>query len=115
MTAFFFPAKPLPRLRPLPLALSAAAFLSMPALAQGRYNPPWAALNSHPEGTPDLILRQPMAPLATFRGAVNQGGTWCADIIQVWLDVSHHPARGQEQADHIYSTVLQPIVEQGDA
>ncbi|WP_373769866.1 TonB-dependent receptor plug domain-containing protein, partial [Delftia acidovorans] len=36
MTAFFFPAKPLPRLRPLPLALSAAALLSMPALAQGQ-------------------------------------------------------------------------------
>src|SRR5258708_20062495 len=36
MTAFFFPAKPLPPLRPLPLALSAAAFLSMPALAQGQ-------------------------------------------------------------------------------
>lgn len=87
----------------------------LPALAQDQYNPAWAALNSYPEGTPDLILRQPLAPQATFKGAVNQGGVLCADIIQVWLDVSHHPARGQEQADHIYSTVLQPIVEQGDA
>ena len=35
MTAFSILAKPLPGLRPLPLALSAAAFFSTPVLAQG--------------------------------------------------------------------------------
>ena len=36
MTAFSILAKPLPGLRPLPLALSAAAFFSTPVLAQGQ-------------------------------------------------------------------------------
>jgi hypothetical protein len=45
---------------------------------------------------------------------VHHGGTLCADIIQVWLDVSNHPSRGQEQADHIYNAVLLPLIKQGD-
>ncbi|MGC4365286.1 RpiR family transcriptional regulator [Hydrogenophaga sp. R2] len=86
----------------------------LPVLAQDWNNPAWAQTSRHPDGPPDFILRQPLAPQATFKGAVNQGGALCADAIQVWLDVSSHPARGQEQADHIYATVLQPLVDQGN-
>lgn len=68
----------------------------------------------YPEGAPDLIVRQAMTPEAMFKGAVRKGDTLCTDIIQVWLDVSNHPSRGQEQADHIYNTVLQPLINQSD-
>jgi hypothetical protein len=30
--------------------------------------------------------------------------------VQVWLDVSAHPARGQEQADLIRNRVLNPVI-----
>jgi hypothetical protein len=33
-----------------------------------------------------------------------------ADIIQVWLDVSNHPARGKEQAEQIWKRVLAPFI-----
>jgi len=86
----------------------------LPDFANNLHNPAWAMVTLYPEGTPDLIVRQAMAPEATFKGAVRQGGTLCAGIIQVWLDVSHHPSRGQEQADHIYNTVLLPLINEGD-
>ena len=86
----------------------------LPSPANDLLNPAWATVTLYPEGAPDLIVRQPMAPEATFKGAVRRGGALCADIIQVWLDVSNHPTRGQEQADHIYNTVLLPLIHQGD-
>lgn len=85
----------------------------LPGFANAQHNPAWTMVNFNPEGAPDLIVRQAMAPEATFKGAVRHGGTLCADIIQVWLDVSNHPSRGQEQADHIYNTVLLPLISQG--
>ena len=60
---------------------------------------------------PDFFVRRAMAPISTFRGAVQRDGQLCTDVIQVWLDVINHPTRGAEQADHIYRTVLQPLVE----
>ncbi len=86
----------------------------LPGFANDLHNSAWAMVTLYPEGAPDLIVRQAMAPEATFRGAVRQGGTLCADIIQVWLDVSNHPSRGKEQADHIYNTVLLPLINQDD-
>lgn len=86
----------------------------LPGFANDLHNPAWAMVTLYPEGAPDFIVRKAMAPKATFKGAVRQGGTLCADIIQVWLDVSNHPSRGQEQADHIYNTVLLPLINQGD-
>lgn len=85
----------------------------LPSLANDLHNPAWAMVTLYPEGAPDLIVRQPMAPEATFKGAVHRDGALCADIVQVWLDVSNHPSRGQEQADHIYNTVLLPLIHQG--
>nr|WP_315191757.1 RpiR family transcriptional regulator [uncultured Albidiferax sp.] len=86
----------------------------LPGFANDLHNPAWAMVTLYPEGAPDLIVRQAMAPGATFKGAVRQGGILCADIIQVWLDVSNHPSRGQEQADHIYNTVLLPLINQSE-
>jgi hypothetical protein len=34
-----------------------------------------------------------------------------SDVLQVWLDTSAHPARGQEQADEIRRRVLKPLFE----
>jgi hypothetical protein len=86
----------------------------LPSYANDRDNPAWAKVTLYPEGAPDFIVRLALAPQATFKGAVRREGTLCADIIQVWLDVSNHPARGQEQADHIFNTVLFPLINQGD-
>lgn len=86
----------------------------LPGFANDRNNPAWAKVTLYPEGAPDFIVRQAMAPEATFKGAVRREGALCADILQVWLDVSNHPSRGQEQADHIYNTVLLPLINHGE-
>ncbi|MFN2317721.1 MAG: hypothetical protein ABR602_13720, partial [Gemmatimonadales bacterium] len=64
--------------------------------------------------TPDLIVRIPSAPHAVFRGQVSVNGAPCCDIMQVWLDVSAHPARGAEQAAVIEREFLGPVVEDSD-
>ncbi len=56
---------------------------------------------------PDLILRQPPARESVFRGMVHPNGLAASDVIQVWLDVSSHPARGQEQAEVIFKRVIE--------
>jgi Holliday junction resolvase len=58
-----------------------------------------------------VIVRQPRAVESVFRGRVRVGDDWASDIIQVWLDVSSHPTRGEEQAERIYRKVLAPIIE----
>jgi hypothetical protein len=63
---------------------------------------------------PDLIVRQAPAPQSVFRGIVHPQGLASCDILQVWLDVSGHPSRGQEQADAIRQRVLARVVE-GDS
>jgi hypothetical protein len=57
---------------------------------------------------PDLYIRVPSTRESVFRGAVEKGGVPISDILQVWLDVSQHPARGQEQADLIWRKILAP-------
>ena len=71
----------------------------------------WRMLMDAPSEAPDIVLRQALFPQSTFRGAVHRDGLIVADVIQVWLDVAHHPARGEEQAELIYQKVLRPIVE----
>lgn len=56
----------------------------------------------------DVFLRQPKYPEAVFRGAVWQDGLASSDVLQCWLDVSDHPVRGEEQAQHIWNRVLKP-------
>ncbi|WP_395026140.1 hypothetical protein [Comamonas odontotermitis] len=80
--------------------------LTQVQLGQGE----WGALMPTESGaSPDLYIRQAPSPLSTFKGAVMRNGVLCADVLQVWLDVSYHPVRGQEQANLIYDKYLLPI------
>jgi hypothetical protein len=59
-----------------------------------------------PGTQPAVFVRAPKAAESVFRGAVNRDGVAVSDILQVWLDVSHYPARGAEQAEEIRRTAL---------
>ncbi len=63
-----------------------------------------------PGEAPDLIVRQAPARRSVFRGVVHPRGLASCDILQVWLDVAGHPARGREQADLIRQRALQPLL-----
>lgn len=68
-----------------------------------------------PEGAeqkPDVYVRVPAFRESVFRGAVVRHDVPVADILQVWLDVGSHPARGEEQAEEIRHRVLAPIIEE---
>jgi hypothetical protein len=67
-----------------------------------------------PGEPPDLIVRQAPAPESVFRGVVRPHGLASCDILQVWLDVSPHPSRGEEQAEIIYKRVLRRLVQGSD-
>jgi hypothetical protein len=60
---------------------------------------------------PDLYIRIPENKEAVFRPVVRHEGVPVADILQVWLDVSSHPARGKEQAEQIWRRVLAPSIQ----
>ncbi len=71
----------------------------------------WRELVEVSPGEPlQLILKQAATPESVFRGAVQVRGAWVSDILQVWLDVSSHPARGAEQAEHLARTVLADVM-----
>ncbi len=61
---------------------------------------------------PDLYLRIPAHKESIFRSAVDQKGVPVSDALQVWLDVSNHPSRGKEQADHIREQILRPLLKE---
>jgi hypothetical protein len=54
----------------------------------------------------DVYVRIPENPESVFRGAVQRDGVPVSDILQVWLDVSSHPARGKAQAAEIRKKAL---------
>jgi hypothetical protein len=58
----------------------------------------------------DVVLRRPSVRESVFRGIVSIDGLPASDVIQIWLDVSKHPARGKEQADVIYRRVIKPMI-----
>ena len=58
----------------------------------------------------DVFVRVPKNPEAVFRAAVERDGVPATDILQVWLDVSNHPARGKEQADLLRRRVFSQIL-----
>jgi hypothetical protein len=67
-----------------------------------------------PEGAehaPDVFVRIPASRGTVFRGAVERNGVPVTDIMQVWLDVSSHPARGADQAEEIRRRVLLPFLQ----
>jgi hypothetical protein len=57
-----------------------------------------------------VILRKSRWPESVFRAAVERGGQPTTDILQSWLDVSQHPARGAEQANVLWTRVLAPAL-----
>jgi hypothetical protein len=59
----------------------------------------------------DVYIRVPSKKESIFRAAVVRGSLPVSDALQVWLDTSAHPARGQEQADEIRRRVLKPLLE----
>jgi hypothetical protein len=58
----------------------------------------------------DVILWKSRWPESVFRAAVEKGGQPTTDILQSWLDVSQHPARGLEQANVLWARVLAPAL-----
>jgi hypothetical protein len=62
---------------------------------------------------PDVILRQAPAVRSVFRGMVTAEGMAVSDVLQVWIDVGAHPARGREQADLIRKKVIRRVIEGG--
>lgn len=57
-----------------------------------------------------VILRKSRWPESVFRAAVERAGQPTTDILQSWLDVSQHPARGPEQANVLWTRVLVPAL-----
>jgi hypothetical protein len=58
----------------------------------------------------DIVLRVPRSPESLFRAAPQIHGARAADVLQCWLDVSHHRARGQEQAEFLWRRVIGPAL-----
>lgn len=58
----------------------------------------------------DFVIRQCAFPQSVFRAAVSVDGVLASDVIQTWLDVSHHPTRGREQADFIRERALSGLM-----
>jgi len=59
---------------------------------------------------PDVYLWVPRNDESVFRGVVVKDGVPVSDILQIWLDVLQHPARGREQADLIWKKILAPAL-----
>jgi hypothetical protein len=78
----------------------------MPNFGEGT----WRTVMPQTHGNVDLFVRETSTPVSTARGAVCRDGVMVTDIIQTWLDVAEHPARGAEQADLIYEEILLPII-----
>jgi Holliday junction resolvase len=57
----------------------------------------------------DVTVRIPANPEAVFRPRVFPDYVPVSDVLQVWLDVSTHPARGKEQAREIQRRLLKPL------
>ncbi|HSU15873.1 hypothetical protein [Longimicrobium sp.] len=73
--------------------------------------PAWnTVVPTEPGEQPDLIVREAPAPGSVFRGMVMRDSMPVCDIVQVWLDVGSHPARGVEQADLIRRKILDPVI-----
>lgn len=71
----------------------------------------WRALRVAREGErPDLVLQQPSFPQSLQRGAVSRDGLMVTDILQTWLDVSAHPARGAELASELEHGILANVI-----
>jgi len=64
-----------------------------------------------PNERADLILRRPRWPESLFRAMVWNDGVAASDVLQCWLDLNAHPARGEEQARHLWERALSDLRE----
>ncbi len=64
------------------------------------------------ESGADVYIRIPAANESVFRAAVERDGIPVSDVLQVWLDVSGHPARGSKQAEEIRRSFLASVFRQ---
>jgi hypothetical protein len=58
----------------------------------------------------DIALRRPAFRESVFRGMVIREGVPVSDALQVWLDVASQPARGHEQAEHMWRRIITPNI-----
>ena len=72
-------------------------------------------MKAEPGDRVDVVLRAPLVRESVFRGVVSVDGVPVSDVLQIWLDVSAHPARGNEQADVIYRRVVKPMIDHANA
>ena len=63
---------------------------------------------AEPGESADVLVRRPRFPEAVFRGATIRDGIPVSDVLQCWLDVADHPARGEEMAAHLHARVIAP-------
>ena len=61
-------------------------------------------------GPADVYVRVPASPEAVFRSATAADGVPVSDVLQTWLDVRPHLARGRAQADVIRRRALGPLL-----
>jgi hypothetical protein len=54
----------------------------------------------------DVLVRQPRFPEAVFRGATIRDRIPVSDVLQCWLDVADHPARGEEMVTHFRAAIV---------
>jgi hypothetical protein len=65
--------------------------------------------SARPGQSADVFVRVPSFRESVFRAAVKPHGIPVCDILQVWLDVADHPARGASQAQQIWRNILAPL------
>ena len=68
-----------------------------------------SSMGLSPDGAeyrPDLLVRVPSFRRSVFRAAVIRDRVPVSDIIQVWLDLSSQPERGEAQASEISQHAL---------
>ena len=63
----------------------------------------------------DVFVRVPKYPEAVLRAAVERDGVPTSDILQVWLDVSNHPARGKARANLLRKRVFSQVLDKAHA
>ncbi len=65
---------------------------------------------AEPGESADVLVREPRFPESVFRGSMERDGVPATDVLQCWIDVSDHPARGEEMAAHLFDRVIRPSI-----
>lgn len=69
-------------------------------------------ISSQSSDRADVYVRIPAFKESVFRGAVEIDGLPVSDGVQIWLDVSSHPSRGREQAEHLRRPVFGSLLQE---